>query len=142
MRSEAFNSQLRAISVDPTYYKSYYNLADLYLVSDQPARALPLLQSAIRLNPNFTEAYVSLGAALMRGGQFRETTIFLEQNIDRIGENAEAHFYLGSAYAFLGNREAAIRELEVVSRFDANLAATLSSLLGLNSNHGFSHGRK
>ena len=70
-RSSSFPGPLQSI---PNYYKSYYNLADLYLVSDQPETALPLLQTAIRLNPNFTEAYVSIGAALMRGGQFNEVT--------------------------------------------------------------------
>jgi tetratricopeptide (TPR) repeat protein len=141
-RPEAFKTLSRAIAVDPDYYKSYYNLADLYLISGQPDAALPLLQTAIRLRSDFTEAYVKLGAALMRGGHFREVTIFLEENIDRIGEQAEARFYLGSAYAFLGQREAALRELEVVSRLDAQLAGSLAGLLGMNSNHGISHGRK
>ena len=77
---------------------------------------MPLLQTAIRLKPNFTEAYVSIGAALMRGGQFQQVIKFLEQNLDRVGEEAEARFYLGASYAFLGNREAAMRELAILSR--------------------------
>ena len=117
-RAEAFKTLSRAVAVDPGYYKSYYNLADLYLVSGQPAPALPLLQTAIRLKPDFTEAYVEMGAVLMRAGNFREVATFLERNLDRIGDNAEAHFYLGSAYAFLGNREAAMGELKIVSRHD------------------------
>jgi tetratricopeptide (TPR) repeat protein len=139
---EAARAMERAIAVDPNYYKSYYNLADLYLVNGQPDAALPLLQTAIQLQPDFTEAYVSLGAALMRGGRFREAAIFLEQNLGRVGDNAEAHFYLGSAYVFLGNREAAMRELQIVSRRDAGLAANLAGLLGLNSPHGVPHGRQ
>jgi len=130
-RQEAFKTLSRAIKVDPNYYKSYYNLADLYLVSDQPDVALQLLQTSIKLNPYFTEAYVSLGAALMRAGKFREVTIFLEQNLDRIGDNAEARFYLGASYAFLGNREAAMRELAVLSRLDASYAANLRGMMGL-----------
>ena len=72
----------------------------------------------------------------MRGGHFREVTTFLERNLDRVGDNAEAHFYLGSAYAFLGNRDAAMRELKIVSRLDKALAANLAAMLGLNSPHG------
>lgn len=132
-REEAFKAFSRAIAVDQNYYKSYYNLADLYLVTDQPAKALPLLQTAIRLNPDFTEAYVGLGAALMRGGQFRALTVFLEQNFDRIKYNAEARFYLGAGYAFLGKRAAALRELEALSRLDASYAASLAGLLGRKS---------
>jgi hypothetical protein len=139
-RPEAFKILSQAIAVDPDYYRSYYNLANLYLVSDRPDEAMPLLQHAIKLRSDFTEAYVKLGAALMRGGQFREVILFLNQNLDRVKDNAEARFYLGAAYAFLGNREAAMRELEFVSQRDAALAADLAGLLGMQSNHGFPHG--
>lgn len=139
-RSEALNTLYQAIRVDPGYYKTYYNLANLYLVSDQPDEALRLLQTAIRLKPDFIEAYVKMGAALMRGGRFREIIIFLQQNFDRIRENGEARFYLGAAHAFLGNREAAMRELEVVSRLDPALAADLAGLLGLRTNRRIPQG--
>ena len=135
-RPEAFKALSRAIEVDPNYYKSYYNLAELYLVSDQPDVALQLLQTTITLNPYFTEAYVSLGAALMRAGKFREVTIFLEQNLDRIADNAEARFYLGASYAFLGNRDAAMRELAILSKLDPSYAANLAGMLGLKSRQG------
>jgi protein O-mannosyl-transferase len=135
-RPDAFKALSRAISVDPDYYRSYYNLADLYLVSDQPDKAIPLLQTALQLRSDFTEAYVELGAALMREGRFREMITFLEQNLDRVKGNAEAHFYLGSGYAFTGNREAAMRELAIVSRLDQALAANLAGMLGLNAPHG------
>jgi tetratricopeptide (TPR) repeat protein len=128
-RAEAIKTLSRAIELDPGYYKSYYNLGDLYLVSDQPRLALPLLQTAIQLNPGFTEAYVGVGAALMRSGRFSDVIIFLEQNLDRIEENAEAHFYMGASYAFMGNREEALRELTIVSQNDPELAATLRGML-------------
>ena len=91
-RTEAIKTLSRAIAVDPNYYKSYYNLADLYLVSDQPEKSLPLLETAIRLNPTFTEAYVEVGAALMRSGRFQDVSIFLEQNFDRIKGNRRSPF--------------------------------------------------
>jgi tetratricopeptide (TPR) repeat protein len=141
-RPEAFKTLSQAIAVDPDYYRSYYNLADLYLVSDQPDVALPLLQTAIKLRPDFTEAYVSIGAALMRGGRFRELTIFLEKNLDRIRGEAEAHFYLGAGYVFLGDRQAALRELEIVSKLDKSYAANLAGMLGLKSNKGGEHGHE
>jgi hypothetical protein len=141
-RAEAFRAFSKAIEIDPGYYKGYYNLADLFLVSDQPETALQLLQTAIRLNPDFTEAYVSVGAALMRAGKFREVAVFLEKNLDRIGEIAEGRFYLGAAYAFLGNREKAMRELEVLSDLDGSYAANLAGMMGLNVNHIGPHGRR
>lgn len=135
-RSEAFRILSRAVEIDPGYYKSYYNLADLYLVSDQPEKAIPLLRTAIRMKPYFTEAYVDMGAALMRSGHFREVVTYLERNLEHVRDNAEAHFYLGSAYVFLGNRDAAMRQLEIVSRHDKALAASLAGMLGVRSPHG------
>ena len=135
-REEAFRAFSRAITLEPGYYKAYYNLADLYLVSDQPEKALQLLQTAIRLNPDFTEAYVSAGAALMRSGRFQEMVQFLQQNLELVGDVAEARFYLGAGYAFMGNREAALHELAVLSNLDASYAANLAGMLGLKPRQG------
>ena len=126
----------RAIEVEPSYHRAWYNLADLYLVSGQPEEALPLLQAAIEIKPDFTEAYVKLGAALIRSRQFGEAAVFLERNLHRVANHGEARFYLGAAYAFLGYREAALRELAVVARLDPALARDLAGLLRRNSSHG------
>lgn len=141
-REEAINVLARSIAVDPGYYKSYYNLADLYVVSDRPAAALPLLQTVLRIKPDFTEAYVGMGAALMRNGQLREMIVFLEQNLDRVKNNAEARFYLGAGYAFQGQRDAALRELDILTRLDKKFAANLAGMLGMKSGHGLPHGRQ
>jgi protein O-mannosyl-transferase len=140
-RREAIEVLLRAIEVEPTYHRSWYNLGDLYIVSGRPEEALAPLQAAIELKPDFTEAYVKLGAALIRGRQFREAAIFLEQNLDRVATHGEARFYLGAAHAFLGNREAALRELGVVSQLDPALARDLAGLLRRSSGHGAPHGQ-
>jgi tetratricopeptide (TPR) repeat protein len=137
--SEAIKAFSRAIEVDPYYFRTYYNLADIYLAEGRPELSLPLLEVYMQLKPDLQQGYVMYGAALMRSGQFPAVISFLEQNIDKVGKNAEARFYLGSAYVFQGNREAAQRELKIVSSLDANLAATLAGLLGRNSQHGFSH---
>jgi tetratricopeptide (TPR) repeat protein len=128
-RAEAMKTFARAIKLDPTYYKAYYNLADLHLVNGQPEKSLPLLQTAIELKRDFTEAYVAAGAALMRSGRFAEVISFLERYRDIVADNAEAHFYLGASYAFLGDRAAAMRELKFLSRRDPQLAANLRGLL-------------
>jgi protein O-mannosyl-transferase len=138
-RAEAVEAFHRALAVDPYYYRAYYNLGELYLVSGRPDAAVPMLERVITLKPELSEAYVKLAAALIRGRNFREAAIFLEQNLDRVGENGEARFYLGAAYAFLGNREAARRELTVLSRLDPGLASDLAGLLGRDSTRMSSH---
>jgi hypothetical protein len=57
----------------------------------------------------------------------------LSQNLSRVQGNAEAHFYLGASYAFLGNKEAAKKELAIISPLDAALASNLAGMLGMRS---------
>ncbi|MBE0598461.1 MAG: tetratricopeptide repeat protein [Desulfuromonadales bacterium] len=134
--SEAAEALRRAIEVDPLYSTAYYNLADLYLVNNYPEAALPLLETAIQIKPDFRKAYVKLGAALIRGKKFREAEIFLNHNLERIEKDAEARFYLGAAYVFLGDKAAAAQELAVVSRLDERLAGDLAGLLAMKKfNH-------
>jgi tetratricopeptide (TPR) repeat protein len=128
-REEAMESFSLAIALDPSHYKARYNLADLYLISGHPEKSLPLLAEAIRIKPDFIPLYVKIGAALFRSGRYRDATVFLMDNLDRIGNNAEARFYLGAAYAFQGNYEAARRELAIVARLDPVLARDLAGLL-------------
>ena len=140
-RSEAFEALSRSIQVSPYYFKAYYNLADLYLASGQPQAALPLLEAAIKMKPDFTAAYVKAGAALIRSKRFGDAAAFLERNLELVGGNGEAHFYLGAAYVFTGRREAALRELEIVTGLDPALAKDLAGLLGRGEGGMVPHGR-
>lgn len=129
-REEAMESFSLAIDLDPSHFKARYNLADLLLISGRPEESLPLLAEAIRIKPDFSEAYVKAGAALLRARRYGDVVAFLEQNLDRIGDNGEARFYIGAAHAFMGNKEAARRELAVVARLDPALARDLQGLIG------------
>lgn len=129
-REEAMESFSLAIDLDPSHFKARYNLADLLLISGRPEESLPLLAEAIRIKPDFSEAYVKAGAALLRARRYGDVVTFLEQNLDRIGDNGEARFYIGAAHAFMGNKEAARRELEIVARLDPELARDLRGLIG------------
>ena len=93
------------------------------------ADAAKMLREAIRLKPDYDDALVNLAAALIRAGQFGEAVVLLEQKLGRLGERPDARFNLGVAYAYLGNLEAARRELAAVTRLDARLAPPLANLL-------------
>jgi tetratricopeptide (TPR) repeat protein len=128
--AEAIQVLSRAIAIDPMHPDAYNNLGRAYISTGQSSAALPVLRTAIRINAEFKGAYINLAAALNQVRQFRETVNLVEQNFDLLGDQVEAHYHLGVAYAFLGDRAAARRQLEIVSRYGAaDLAADLMRLL-------------
>jgi protein O-mannosyl-transferase len=127
---EAMEILSRAIAIDPVYYQAYNNLGYAYIMTGQSSAALPLLKKAIRMAPEFVDPYTNLAGALNQLRQFRESAAFIEQNLPLIGHRVEAHYHLGVAHAFLGNRQAARRQLEIVADYgDADLMEELQRLL-------------
>jgi tetratricopeptide (TPR) repeat protein len=131
---EAIEVLSRAIALKPLHPYAYNNLGRLYILSNRSGDAVPLLKRAIGLDTDFADAYINLAAAYNQLRQFSQTVTLMEQNLgrlDRLNERVEAHYQLGVAYAFLGNREGARRKLDLVSRAGAtDLAADLVRLLG------------
>jgi tetratricopeptide (TPR) repeat protein len=120
----------RAIAINPLYYQAYNNLGYAYVMTGQSSSALPVLSRAINMAPEFVDPYINLALAYNQLRQFHQTVTLMERNLGLIGERVEPHYHLGVAYAFLGNREAARRQLEIVSRFGAaDLVADLMRLL-------------
>ena len=116
---EAIETLSRAIALEPSHPHAYNNLGKAYILNDQSSAAVPLLKKAIELDLWYSDAYINLAMAFNQSRQFLNTIDLMEQNLGRIGERAEAHYHLGVAFAVLGNREAARRQLEIVSRFGA-----------------------
>jgi len=119
----------QAVRLRPGHPEAHYNLGRSYLMIGRNADAAKMLREAIRLKPDYDDALVNLAAALIRAGQFGEAVVLLEQKLGRLGERPDARFNLGVAYAYLGNLEAARRELAAVTRLDARLAPPLANLL-------------
>jgi tetratricopeptide (TPR) repeat protein len=129
---EAIVSLSRAIKLDPfSKPEAYINLGFAYIMSDRSDAAVPLLKTAIRIDPESSTGFVILAMAYNQLRLFTETVALLEENLDRLGRIVEVHYHLGVAYAFLGDVDAARRELETVSQFDnaAEMKADLFRLL-------------
>jgi protein O-mannosyl-transferase len=128
---EAIEILAVAIEVKPSHPHAYNNLGRAYILTDQTRAALPLLNRAILLDPNYVDAHINLAAALNIEGKFSEAIQLLERKYSSLKGKAEVHFQLGVAYALQGNREAARRELAIVSRLDPGLASHLAGLPGM-----------
>lgn len=67
-RAGAMAAYRTAVLADPNHVESRYNLATL-LLAEQPAKAIPLLEDALRLSPDLLPAWLNLGHALQRVGR-------------------------------------------------------------------------
>ncbi|MBI4824877.1 MAG: tetratricopeptide repeat protein [Nitrospirae bacterium] len=94
--------------------------------------AVDFLEKATRINPDFIQAFIDLGIGYMFL-ELREDAIRIFKHvIDIQPNNASAHYYLGSIYASLQNKNAAIDEYNKLKNLDAELANKLRNLIYSN----------
>ena len=62
----------RALESEPANPEMSYGLGMLYARKDQPGRAIELLESAIKLRPEYSDALNNLGVLLLQRGQVEE----------------------------------------------------------------------
>lgn len=69
---EAVFMYSRAIIVEPTYYKAYYNLGNIYLSEDKFNMAIEQYKRAIKYNTNNPYLYYNLGCAYLKIGDLKK----------------------------------------------------------------------
>lgn len=88
-------------------------------------KAIPLYEKAIKLKPQFPEAYNQLGHALRETGKVDEGIAAYKKALEQRPDFVQAHEYLGVAYLKKGDREAAMREYEILKKLDPKEAQEL-----------------
>lgn len=96
--------------------EAHFSLANLYRLSGRTAQVQPALQSALRLNPDFSPAVVLLAQWQERNGDTQATRSLLEQHIRQQPGDAMLHHALGLAQIRAGQRDAALLSLEQAYR--------------------------
>ena len=81
----------------------------------RPADAVPLLRTAMRLNPESGYLYfLVLGRAYLFLGDLDQARINLEQALKRNSEYLEAHVYMAAVHVAAGNKASADWEAEEI----------------------------
>lgn len=111
--SDAVFMYQRAILVDETFYKPYYNLGVLYLDEEKPFLAIDNLRKACRLKRDFSYGYYNLGCAYLKAGQLNKAKIAFLKAIEI--KNNEPDFYFNLAYTYkkLGKEKLSKQYLEL-----------------------------
>jgi TonB family protein len=71
------------------------------------------------------QSYVGLGIAYSMLGKYQEAIGPLKHSVDMSNDNPVAHLYLGSAYLGTDDKQAAMKEYEILKRLDPASADVL-----------------
>lgn len=102
----------RAVAIDKTYYKAYYNLANLYLEENKINLAIQNYKLASKYNDKFPYAYYNLGCAYLELGQAKNAKIAFLKAIEAKNTVPEFHYNLAYTYKKLGKEKLAKKYLE------------------------------
>ena len=105
---QAIQSLQRAIELNRSYADAYALMGGIYTYIGQPARSIPLLRTALRLNPDGGYLYfLILGRAYLFEHDYEQALINLREALKRNPDDVETHVYLAAALVASGNRSAA-----------------------------------
>jgi tetratricopeptide (TPR) repeat protein len=108
----AFETEL---SIDPAHAQALAYLGDIELKKNDPERALPLLQKAVKLRNDIRIAYVDIGSILSEQKKYPEALAALLRAEKLDPAQPDAHYRLARLYRAMGNQAAAQREFVRVS---------------------------
>ena len=110
---------------DNDYAEAQYRLGKACYELGRYEEAIEALKKVIRIRPGFAQAHYGLGISYANLRMYKEAREALARAIELKPRYAEAHQILGFVYLDTGDREAAIREQEVLEDLDRGLAHEL-----------------
>jgi tetratricopeptide (TPR) repeat protein len=115
---EMFN---HCLSIDSTSSAAMFELSSIYLNSDKPEIAVPLMKNAVKYSNNNDTYHSTLASLLFNMGMFGEATDEYELLVKKFPDRPELNYFLAESYTRMGEIEKAIET------FNA-----LENILGIN----------
>ena len=105
----------KAIALDRSFADAYALLGGVLTYQGHPAKSIPYLRTAMRLNPGGGHLYfLLLGRALLFTGDNEQALINLRAALRRNPEDLETHVYLAAALVAAGDRAGAKWEADEI----------------------------
>jgi DNA-binding winged helix-turn-helix (wHTH) protein/TolB-like protein/Tfp pilus assembly protein PilF len=112
---QAIDHLNQAIALDPSFADAYALLGSIHTFVGQPSKTIPLVRTAVQLNPEAGHLYfMILGRAYFFGGDTEQASLNLREALARNAVNLEARIYLAATLALTGDKEAAKWEAEEI----------------------------
>ncbi|MDH4150477.1 MAG: winged helix-turn-helix domain-containing protein [Betaproteobacteria bacterium] len=116
---KALESLRKALDLDPSYADAYALMGGIYTYTGDPAKAIPLLRTAMRLNPDGGYLYFQiLGRAYLFENDIEQSLLNLREALARNPADLETHVYLAAAMVAGGDRSGAAWEAEEIRALD------------------------
>src|SRR4029434_1335290 len=96
-----------AVSLYPSFADSYALMGGVYTYIGRPAETVPLLRTAMRLEPRACYLYfLLLGRAYLFLGDLEQARVNLEHALSRNPANLESHVYMAALHVTAGDKAA------------------------------------
>lgn len=129
----------RALSLDPNYVPALARLADAYILLgsydfenyppvEMRKKALPLVERALKLNPNSAEANATMGLYLRNRGETLKAEPYLRRALELNPSYATVRVWLASSLGDLEKYEEGLAMLEQAARDDPLAPLPISNL--------------
>ena len=116
---EALQSVQKAIDLNRSFSDAYALMAGINAYVGQTAKAIPIMRTALRFNPDGGYLYyLILGRAYLFENDVEQALINLREAAARNPVNLETHVYLAAANAAAGDRIAAEWETQEISTLE------------------------
>jgi len=120
---KAIESLRKALELDRSYADAYALMGGIYTYTGQPSKTIPLLRTAMRLNPDGGYLYFQiLGRAYLFENDIEQALINLREASARNPEDLETRVYLAAALVAAGDRNGAEWEAEEIRALDAGFS--------------------
>ena len=122
---QAISTLRRALELDRFYADAYAYLAAEHTNIGQPAKTVPLIRTAMRLNPEAGFIYfVVLGRAYLFDGDIEQASINLRAAVARNPADLETHVFMAATFVAGGNLTEARWEAEEIRTLQPDFSAT------------------
>lgn len=116
-RIDAARNQLtRCLEIDPKNYEAKYQLGLSYKAQGETAKAVPLLEDAVKIAPGYAPALRDLGALYLQSNEEAKARIVLEKAVALDAADADTHFQLSRLYNLIGEKALARQHLETFQK--------------------------
>jgi lipoprotein NlpI len=90
-------------------------------------KAIEEYQQALKLNPNYIEAYMNIGAIYVDKKDYDQAIQQFKKAVELNYYYGKAHYNLGMVYLYKGEKEKAQEELKILKGMGSGLADNLES---------------
>jgi len=133
----------QALKLDPHFDEAKFYLADTFLMNEQPAKALPMLEALATEQPKNARILVDLGKALERLDRSEDAVRAYQRALKVDFQRSDAHYQLAQVYRKLGRQLASQQELAMAQKLQREKreeAETLLKASGVRGNPGLQVG--